>query len=409
MKITKVLSLSLLAVLLLVAVLPLSVVLAEETVYGLDDTSVLTDLQDSTIAGKKFNIDEYTIDEYGTPELLAFTEFAFSTIYEYQQYYALYLYVYHPQGNLDDYEQNTVEMAVTYSGGEPTAWHKFHIKLLSTDGNKVLYKFRIVDTEGQTIGSIFNRVGQTPSERRYDINSIELRSQSELTANDYGIGGTWTYTGYSKGMDKSSMDESTLQSTITQHDTLRLDVRQTYYRGWYYSGSELADQMSSVYFSVPNAIDKTYDRLYAIDFDAYKYLTSPMFCINESGNLFVNEQKVYEKLMNQRGLSSAEVSELDETTGLKWDGTIDPTYSGGLGSSDPGFVYRTVYNYSDMGQLKCLDTFAWVFQVSSDNDYNVGRYTVMNYMNEFSAKFGRNVRGKYRYNAIQTTHLYKKR
>ena len=199
MKITKVLSLSLLAVLLLVAVLPLSVVWAEETVYGFDETSVLTDLQDSTIAGKEFNIDDYVIDEDGTPELLAFTEFAFSTIHEYQQYYALYLYVYYPQGNLDDYEQNTVEMAVTYnSAGEPTAWHKFHIKLLSTDGNKVLYKFRIVDTEEQTIGSIFNRVGQTPSERRYDINSIELRSQGQLTANDYGIGGTWIYTGTAK-------------------------------------------------------------------------------------------------------------------------------------------------------------------------------------------------------------------
>lgn len=398
----KIFSISILAVLLLVAVLPLSCVFADESVAAFDGTSVLTDLQDSTIAGKKFNIDNYPLDEDGTPELLAFTEFAFSTIHEYQQYYALYLYVYYPQGNLEDYEQNTVQMAVAYdSKGEPNAWHKFHIKLLSTDGNKVLYKFRIVDTEGQTIGSIFNRVGQTPSERRYDINSIELRPQGQLTAADYGIGGTWIYTGYSKGMHQSSMEESTLKSTITQRDTLRLDVRQTYYRGFYSNGSWFADQMSSVYFSVPNKIDEGYDKLYAIDFDAYKYLTSPMFCINKNGNLFVDEEKVYEKLMNQRGLSPDEVNKLDKITWLKWDGTIDPEYSGnpgmgdGLVSSDPGFVYRTYYNYIQHGWLKRLDTCAWVFQVSAENDYAVGRYTVMNYMNEFSAKFGRNVRGKY--------------
>lgn len=386
----KIFSISILAVLLLVAVLPLSCVFADESVAAFDGTSVLTDLQDSTIAGKKFNIDNYPLDEDGTPELLAFTEFAFSTIHEYQQYYALYLYVYYPQGNLEDYEQNTVQMAVAYdSKGEPNAWHKFHIKLLSTDGNKVLYKFRIVDTEGQTIGSIFNRVGQTPSERRYDINSIELRPQGELTADDYGIGGTWIYTGYSKGMHQSSMEESTLKSTITQRDTLRLDVRQTYYRGFYYYGSELADQMSSVYFSVPNKIDEGYDKLYAIDFDAYKYLTSPMFCINKNGNFFVDEEKVYEKLMNQRGLSPDEVEKLDTSTGVNWNRYTD-SYSG------PEYFYYTAYNVP-LGSscLKKLDTCAWVFQVSAENDYAVGRYTVMNYMNEFSAKFGRNVHGKY--------------
>lgn len=390
MQITKILSISLLAVLLLVAVLPLSCVFADESVAAFDETSVLNDLQDSTITGKKFNIDDYTIDEDGSPELLAFTEFAFSTIHEYQQYYALYLYVYYPQGNLGDYEQNTVEMAVAYdSEGEPNAWHKFHIKMLSTDGNKVLYKFRIVDTEGQTVGSIFNRVGQNPSERRYDVNSIELRASTDITASDYGIGGTWIYTGYSKGMHQSSMEESTLQSTITQRETLRLDVKQTYYRGFYYYGSDLADQMSSVYFSVPNKIDKSYDKLYAIDFDAYKYLTSPMFCINESGNLWVNEQKVYEKLMNQRGLSPDEVKKLDASTGVNWDRYTD-SYSG------PEYFYYTGYNVAlGLGGLKKLDTCAWVFQVLKDNDNKVSRHTIMNYMNEYSAKFGRNVRDKY--------------
>lgn len=382
-KVTKILSLSLLAVLLFVAVLPLSYVFAEETAV-FDETSVLTDLQGSTIAGKEFNIDDYPIDENGTPELLAFTEFAFSTIHEYQQYYALYLYIYYPQGNLEDFEQNCVEIATSYSNGEPTTWHKFHIKLLSTDGNKVLYKFKIVDTEGQTIGSIFNRVGQTPSERRYDVNSIELRQQGQLTANDYGIGGTWTYTGYSKGMNSSSMEESTLKSTVSMRDTLSLDVHQTYYRGWYYYGSNLADQMSSVYFSIPDSVDTTYDRLYAIDFDAYKYLSSPIFCINESGNLWVNEDKVYEKLLAQRGLSLEEIQALDNYTWLQWDLIHEATVS-----------YYDVSYGKNIGRV-VLDKCAWVLR-EEDNDYDclVTRDTLLAYMNTFSATFGRNVRGKY--------------
>lgn len=376
MKITKVLSLSLLAVLLLVAVLPLSVVLAEETVYGFDETSVLTDLQDSTICGKEFNIDDYVIDEDGTPELLAFTEFAFSTIHEYQQYYALYLYVYYPQGNLDDYEQNTVEMAVTYdSAGEPTAWHVFHIKLLSTDGNKVLYKFRIVDTEGQTIGSIFNRVGQTPSERRYDINSIELRPQGQLTANDYGIGGTWIYTGYSKGMHQSSLEESTLQSTVTQRDTLRLDVHSTYYRTWKNTINSHADQLSSVYFSVPKKIDDFYDLLYAIDFNAYKYLSSPIFCIKSNDT--------YNKLNTQVGLTWTEIkSDLDSYSSLHWCNIGDAYY----------YYYDSDPPYYAKGSL---DQLSWVFPVEKENDYIVTRDELLTYMDNFSEKFGRDVRSKY--------------
>ncbi len=252
----KVITISLLAVLLLVAVLPLCA-FAEEATISFDDTSVLSDLNGATIMGKEFSLNDYPADANGTPQLLAFTEFSFSLLHEYQSNYGLYLYVYYPQGNLLDCVQNNVEMAVSYdSNNEPTAWHKFNIKLLSTDGNGVLYKFKIVDTDGYTVGSIFNSVAQNPSERRYDINSIELRQNGQVNAVDYGIGGTWTFSGYSKGLHSDSMEESTLQSVANYSSTLKLHLHQTYYRGWRNTINTLADQLSSVYFSVDNKIDQ---------------------------------------------------------------------------------------------------------------------------------------------------------
>lgn len=278
---------------------------------------------------------------------------------------------------------------------QPLCTQIFRHVLIFQHGCKCVTQTRIVDTEGQTIGSIFNRVGQTPSERRYDINSIELRPQGQLTANDYGIGGTWIYTGYSKGMHQSSLEESTLQSTVTQRDTLRLDVKQTYYRTWTDVNNTIADQLASVYFSVPNKIDKQYDELYAIDFDAYKYLSSPIFCIKESGELSVNEEKVFDNLMNQRGLLREEIAkEYGESYLTSSSFTWLCWYRNYFDSSGES-VLCTYASPDSVKSKKTLDKIAWVFQVSKDNDYVVGRYTLLKYMNEFSQKFGYDVRNKY--------------
>lgn len=372
----KAITISLLAVLLLVAVLPLCAFAEETTVVSFDETSVLQDLQGATVMNEEFNLDNYPVNENGTPQLLAFTEFAFSLMHEYQQYYGLYLYVYYPQGNLGDYEQNNVEMAVTYdSNNEPTAWHKFHVKLLSSDGNGVLYKFKIVDTDSYTVGSIFNRVGQTPSERRYDINSIELRENGQTTAKDYGVGGTWTFTGYSKGMNSSSMEESTLQSEATYVDTLNLDVHQTYYRTWKNVFNSHADQLSSVYFSVPQKIDDNYDFLCAVDFVAYKYLSSPIFCIKDDD--------IYSDFAAQTGLTWTEIkNNLDSYSSLHWC-NIDDAYFYYYDPNPPSYA------------LGSLEKLSWVFKVEKDNEYVVKRDQLLAYMDTFSEQFGKDVRGKY--------------
>ncbi|MBR1955419.1 MAG: hypothetical protein IKA29_05820, partial [Clostridia bacterium] len=153
-KIKKSLTISLLAVLLIVAVLPFSaVVFAETSVEGFDSSSIYEDLKDASILGKTFDINDYPVNENGTPELLAFVEFAFSLKHEYQPYYGLYLYVYYPQGNLVvDSELNNVEIANKYkSNGEANNWSKYQLKFLDKDYNGVLYKFKVLDDMNNVI------------------------------------------------------------------------------------------------------------------------------------------------------------------------------------------------------------------------------------------------------------------
>lgn len=402
-RLNKLLTISLLAVLLIVAVLPFSAVFAEVSVQGFDGTSIYDDLKDASILGKTFDINDYPVNENGTPELLAFVEFAFSLKHEYQPYYGLYLYVYYPQGNLVvDSELNNVEMANKYEGNEAVNWSKYTLQFCDKDYNGVLYKFKVLDSRAEpehTIAETYGRVAMSSSERRYDISGIELHNDGNVNATEYGIGGTWTITGYSQGMHESSMEESTLQSVATFENTLKLDVNPTYFRSWRNADNTLADQLSSVYFSVPNSIDSEYDQLYAIDFEAYKYLSSPIFCIYDkpiAGHLGVDVEQVYENLLNQRGKTSAEVVKMSEYTWLTWDRHYvgDVYMNFGYYAHTPGADSTTN-----------LDQLAWVLQAKNDLDYKIGAAELLNYMAEFSNKFGRTVRNKYN-SLLFSDHYY---
>lgn len=402
-KYTKAVTFILMAVLLFAVVLPFSVVLAEDTVAGFDASYILDDLNGAQILGKEFNIADYPLNENGTPELLAFTEFAFTYKMEYQKYYGLYLYIYYPQGGLQDSEKNKVQIAVSYDdNGEPSQYVKFELELLSRDSSEdtaVLYKFKVLSGElygvTYTSADIYRRVALSSGERRYDISGVELfklTEEQQTNAVEYGIGGTWKITGYDKGMHESSEEQSTLVSTATFQNTLKLDVHSTYYRSWRNLTDTLADQLSSVYFGVDNKIDNEYDQLYAIDFEAFKYLSSPIFCIYEkaglfNGSLLVDYPQTYANLLNQRGKSKTEFDSLPGTqwTWLCWD----------LQDSDSGAIATQYYACPLAGATNDLDKLAWVFQTTNESDHEISTEQMLDYMWDFSTYFGRDVRATY--------------
>lgn len=396
-KIKKSLTISLLAVLLIVAVLPFSAVFAEMSVEGFDSSSIYEDLKDASILGKTFDINDYPVNENGTPELLAFVEFAFSLKHEYQPYYGLYLYVYYPQGNLVvDSELNNVEIANKYkSNGEANNWSKYQLKFLDKDYNGVLYKFKVLDSKDEpehTIAETYGRVAMSSAERRYDIHSIELHQEGKINAVNYGIGGTWTITGYSQGMHDSSMEQSTLQSVATFQNTLKLDVQSTYFRAWQNVNNTIADQLSSVYFSVDNKIEQEYDRLYALKFQAFKYLSSPIFGIHKEYQPFdgplLDYEQIYKNLLNQQGLTAEEVKMLDKYSSLSWSFVED----GGGG----GIYYS---RYPEIGTInqsaKYLDRLGLVFQVDETCNNEITSEQLKGAMANFSEKHGKDVRSKY--------------
>ena len=397
---TKVLTLSLLAVLLFAVVLPFSVIFADEiSITGLDGTSIYEDLKDAKILGENFDFNKYKPNEHGSPELLAFVEFGFSLIHEYQKCYGLYLYIYFPQGNLIDSEENQVNFAMRYNGSDVVEYGDLQLKLISKDAYDVLYKFKVVDSEKHKVLQLYERVAKNSKERIYEINGVELFQKGKENAVDYGVGGTWTITGYGKGMHQSSMEESTLQSVATFKNTLKLDVHSTYFRSWRNADNTLADQLSSVYFSVDNNIDNAYDQLSAINFDAYKYLSSPIFCIYDKpipGHLGVDVKQVYKNLLNQRGKTSAEVVQMSQYTWLEWD----LHYIGDV------FMHFGRYAHTPGGDSKTnLDCLAWVLQAQKDLDYKISSFELLNYMSDYSNKFGGSIQDKYN-SLLFSDHYY---
>ena len=284
-----------------------------------------------------------------------------------------------------DEDVHDIKMACKYKDNEPVDWCHYPLKFLSTDINGVLYKFKIMDSIAEPeykIVDTFSRVAMSSTNRRYDINSIQLMEVDKETV-DYSIGGSWTITGYDKGMHDTSMEESTLQSVATFENTLKLDVHSTYYRGWLNYAETAADQLSSVYFSVPNKIENNYDRLWAIDFDTYKYLSSPIFVIYDkyypgASSLFVDYEQLFENLLNQRGLSFDEITSLNKYSWLSWGD--DKVNTNGDAISYRYYYAKDPPAIASNDAIRFDEPIAWVFDSSSDYDFKISSEELLLYM-----------------------------
>lgn len=358
-----------------------------EQLEKFDETYVLNDLNGATIWGKTFNTSDYPKNDGGELRLLDFVEYSFSTKFELQYNYGLYLYVYNPKAiQFKDDDFNKVEIAIEYdSSGEPTKWDKFQITICSFSQDYLFYKFKI-----KSVGSIYDRIVTVPAQRRYDVVGIELRTPGNVNAHDYKIGGTWNYSGYAKGCHVSSENESTLSSTIKSLQTVDLDDLQfTVYRTW--QTAELADQLTSVYFSVPKDIAKNYDELYSIQAETYQYLTAPIFCLYNTyifgENGIYDYDKLFFELGLQRTLETPSTLGKDELSNILYWDLLD------------GAVTRkgaaTGYNFTDSNvqNFVLLPKLMWLFQVSNKNEFRVSSRELLEYMQEWS--FDDDINGKY--------------
>lgn len=282
-----------------------SIAFAAESV-SFESTNVLDDLNSSTVNGEPFDITDYPYDESRQVEVINFVEYCYSYKADKRENYGLYLYVYNPQGLhfSTDSKANKVQMAVSYdSEGKTNEYEKFNLafcsKSESADYKNLFYKFKVIDKEinGKTFAERVNS-----NERRYDVSGIELMKYGNQNATEYGVNGTYYFTGYAEGYGPDENSQNTLASKVEYLETVELDVKHTFYRTQTSSkGAGYQNQLDTVYFAVPNRFFERYGTLQRIKAEWYEYKTNDVVVTSSS--------KFYEKALPYIGVPTGELGQ----------------------------------------------------------------------------------------------------
>lgn len=328
-----------------------------------DNTNVLDDLKSSTVDGKPFDINAYPYDSTGlvkSPSVINFVEYCYSFKVNMQSNFGLYIYFYNPQAlELDTQNKgNKIQLAVKYnSEGAPTDYEKFDLQFcsVSTEPNyyRLFYKFKIVDRKGADGKTIVQRVNS--NERRYDISGAELVTKGNKNAAEYPIGGTYKFTGYVAGYGSDPNAPSNIKSTVTELETISLDVRSSNFRTTSSAaGKDHQNQLESVYFSVDNSILEKYGKLQKVKAEWYEYKTAPI--------IVISDKEIYDTFNGYVGVNNGEYSD-----GLR--------YKLGYGRNvftSPG---TTIINYDWSYNVKCYSNIGIsTFIVDSKDKCNLLPY-----------------------------------
>lgn len=329
-KISIVIALFVMVAMTVFAGLPVNTAYAAESANNFDNTAVIDDLSE-------YDLSKFTYDKNGTIKFITLAEYCYAANALDNENYALYLYIYNP-ARIEISERqgaNTVEMATAYTDGKPTDYENLPLKLCGIatgEHSKLLYKYRVIDTDGKILGNA--RMQDNASKyRRYDIAGVQIWEVGNVNAVDYGVGGTYKFTGYAKGYGTDTSDESTLLCSVTELETISLDVRSTNYRTASSSaGKDHQNQLDSVYFSVDNAVLEKYGKLQKVKAEWYEYKTAPIIAISDKG--------IYDTLNGYVGVNNGEYSD-----GLR--------YCLGYDRNVISSPYSTIINYGWSYNVRC--------------------------------------------------------
>lgn len=272
---------------------------AESSENNFDHTSVNADLADMDLSG-------FVYDTAGSIEFITLAEYCYSANALNFGNYALYVYIYNPARIpiSERQDANSVEMAVGYDEeGKPNDYANIPLKLcgISTgELSKLIYKFRVMDD-----GTLLRNARTQEADngyRRYDIAGVQLWETGKDNAVDYGVGGTYKFTGYAKGYGTDGNAESNLLCTVEELETVELDVKHTFYRTQTSSkGAHYQNQLDTVYFAVPKRFFDTYGTLQRIKAEWYEYKTKDI--------VVTSNQDFYDKAYPWIGKATGEIGE----------------------------------------------------------------------------------------------------
>lgn len=313
-------------------------------IVNFDNTDVMDDLAGSTVDGKPFDLNEYNFDTSKSTQLFSVVEYCYSFYTDRQANYALYAYVYNPQGiNFNVYSASN---KIQLSTGNDENFYKYPLLFLSsstTAGYEGLFiKFKVLLTDNEC-GRILSSLNS--SERQYRVSGIELLTSGEWTAHDYNVSKAWIYKGYAVGYGSGDSDSLTCSEDTTR--TLQLDVHHTYYRQpTIYE--EYQTQIDTVYFAVPRSIFDKYEKLQKIKAEWYEYKTKEIL-VMENGITIDddNDNRIYNFFDQMYALRGKYIGKYGATSRPYRFGWIDNAEA----SHDPSNRWGTKrawnYNVSD--------------------------------------------------------------
>lgn len=217
------------------------------------------------------------------PSLFYFMEYGFAEKAEENVNFALYLYIYNPkrQAFRDVDGDNVVNMATEYdTDGEPTKYGNVGLHFCGASKGAIeglILKYRVIDSANRILANALTQDAED-GERRYDIAGVQLWEVGEAMAEDYGVSHKYYASGYAKGYGAESTEESTLEYSREETETVELEVQHGFYRPEYTNGTpNVQDTLASVYFAVPNDVVEEYGDMYAVHCSYLEAVTEGIF------------------------------------------------------------------------------------------------------------------------------------
>lgn len=321
-----------------------------------DNTSIFDDLYGSKDEhGNEFDLGNYPKDKDGELRFYTFVEYGYSYYANLDKNYALYMYLYNPQQlDFSTYlDSNVVRMATAFvknSEGEYVAsdYDDFNIVCVSmTTGDyaNLFYKFKILDPEKKLL-ALAQKYESENGCRRYDIAGVYLKTDKSDVTLDKNIGRSFKCSGYMATYGENANNPSTFMCKVDVLETLDLKVYQTsYLTGVSSLGAYHHNNVSSVYFAIPQRVLDKYGSLWEIYAQWYECKTAPIF-VTSNSNLY----------NGMKDLTHYSLSENKNKP--RFDDSV------------PYYFYYGMDSNEGLGQVHSRTTYDWAYNLYSyEEDY----------------------------------------
>lgn len=321
-----------------------------------DNTSIFDDLYGSKDEhGNEFDLGNYPKDKDGELRFYTFVEYGYSYYANLDKNYALYTYLYNPQQlNFQTYlDSNVVRMATAFvknSEGEYVAsgYDDFNLVCVSrTTGDyaNLFYKFKILDPDKKLL-ALAQKYESENGCRRYDIAGVYLKTDKSDVTLDKNIGRSFKCSGYMATYGENANNPSTFMCKVDVLETLDLKVYQTsYLTGVSSLGAYHHNNVSSVYFAIPQRVLDKYGSLWEIYAQWYECKTAPIF-VTSNSNLY----------NGMKDLTHYSLSENKNKP--RFDDSV------------PYYFYYGMDSNEGLGQVHSRTTYDWAYNLYSyEEDY----------------------------------------